>query len=56
MALVRREKARSTYDAREGEFAEEEVCAALVLANLAECERAGTIATLLALTRLAVGI
>ena len=45
-----------TYDAREGEFAEEEVCAALVLANLAKCERAGTIAAFLALTRLLVDI
>lgn len=44
------------YDAREWEFAEEEVCAALVLANFAKCEGAGTVAAFLALTRLFVGI
>lgn len=44
------------YDARERELSEEEVSAALVLANLAKCERAGTIATLLPLSRLLSGI
>lgn len=46
----------ATYDAREGEFPEEEVGATLVLANLAERERARTIAAFLALSGLLGGI
>ena len=49
-------KGAATHDARKGEFSEEEVSAALVLANLAECERARTVATFLALRRLLGGI
>lgn len=54
MRRGRRETA--TYDAGERESAEEQVRAALVLANLAECEGAGTITAFLALSRLLGGI
>ena len=46
----------AAYDARERKSAEEEIGAALVLANLAECEGAGAIAAFLALSRLLVGV